>query len=127
MTTVAAAVALLVGVGYAPPQAAAIGHFMWRAAHLGRSYSSAALIDPCARSALGEGLVDVTGILRGELHRFASDPDVGNRSLTSCVPAAVQIAWLAQAFPRHYPTCAARFAAGDLAAFDRCWGKGRRQ
>jgi hypothetical protein len=71
-------------------------------------------------------LVDATRELRGELHRVASlTMQAGAGSRETCIPAEVQIAFLKEAFPRHYPACAARFVAGDLAAFQRCWGEGK--
>ncbi len=111
-------IALLLQV-YPAPQADAIHHYMWRATggDRTRAHWRHSPLDPCAKSRLGEGLVDVTGRLRGELHRFAR--------VRGCVAPAVQVRFLLEAFPRHYPNCARRFMAGDLGAFQRCWGEGR--
>ena len=125
-------IALAMQLGWAHPQAEAIAHYAWRATHLDRTYSLDSPLDPCAKSVLGEGLVDATGTLRGELHRFATTPGEPTRTPRSqpiapgsCVPAEVQLAFLKEAFARHYPACSAMFDAGDLGALQRCWGDGR--
>jgi hypothetical protein len=107
----AAALTALLLTAWPAPQAAEIHRYMVDA--------TGKQLDHCARSRTGEGLVDATGALRRELHEFSGLP------ATTCVPAADQVRYLAVAFPRHYPKCALRFAAGDLAAFRRCWGWGR--
>ena len=126
-------IALALQLGYAPPQAMAIGHYAWQAAHLDRHFTLSSPLDPCAKSRLGEGIVDVVGNLRGDLHRFATTP--GDRIAgpppqaphNACIPAEVQLRFLKEAFPLHYPACAAKFAAGDLGALERCWGRGHSQ
>lgn len=134
--TVVALSALLLAT-WPQPQAQAVLLYMEREAGVDRHNLISGPLDPCAYSRLGEGLVGVTGNLRGELHRFAIGQAGASRAGSeqsrssahansmSCIPAQVQIAYLAWAFPLHYPNCAARFAQGDLSALDRCWGKGR--
>lgn len=126
--TAAALSLMLLSAGFQQPQADTIHAFMCRATCGDRNpaHRLTADLNPCANSRYGEGLVDVTRTLRGELHRFASltvQAVAGSRE--GCIPAEVQIAFLKEAFPRHYPNCAKRFDAGDLAAFQRCWGAGR--
>ncbi len=101
-------VALLLAAGFAEPQAHAITTY----AHS----QSGEQLDPCATSWMGDGLFGVTRQLRRELHREAGTG--------GCVPPEQQVQFLARAWPEHYPQCSARFAAGDLAAFQRCWGLG---
>jgi hypothetical protein len=119
-------IALAMMTGWPAPQAVAIGHYAWRATHLDRHFSFSSPVDPCAHSRLGEGLVDVTANLRGELHRFAAASAIDPRARpdSSCVPAEAQLAYLRAAFPKHYPQCAAQFDKGDLGALQRCWGDG---
>ena len=127
--TVATALLMLAQAGFAEPQAHEIARYFARATNGPGAVAAETILDPCANSRLGEGLVDVTGTLRGELRRFATGFGMQSRApahpSVSCVPAEVQIAFLAYAFPLHYPECAARFEAGDLSAFQRCWGEGR--
>lgn len=106
-----AELATLLALYWPPPQAAAVHAYMVQA--------TGPKLDVCANTSTGEGLGDLTGKLRGELHRFARVPR--NR----CVPAELQVAFLAHAFPKHYPVCARKFTAGDLGALQRCWGEGR--
>lgn len=108
---------MLLAAGYSPPQAQAILSYSWQESRF----------DPCASSWRGEGLFGVSRTLRGELRRYSlskrTQAVAGSRK--DCIPAEVQVAYLAEAFPRHYPACAKRFAQGDLTAFRRCWGEGR--
>jgi hypothetical protein len=98
--------ALLLATGvFAPPQAGAIVDYAWGESRL----------QPCAHSWSGKGLIGVAGTMRRRL-RAAEGP--------GCVSAERQIDFLAREWPRLYPACAARFAAGDLRAFKRCWGRG---
>lgn len=130
--TVTQVIALAMQLGWAHPQAEAVARYAWNATHLGRTFSLDAALDPCASSWRGEGLVDATGILRGELHRFATVPgEPVARAPTpraisgACVPAKDQLAFLKDAFARHYPECSILFDRGDLGALQRCWGNGR--
>lgn len=102
-------VALLLGVGFAHPQAEAITVYA--------QSQSGDQLDPCARSWMGDGLFGVTQVLRRNMHKEA-----GTRG---CVSPVQQVQFLARAWPKHYPNCAVRFAGGDLRAFRRCWGLGR--
>ncbi len=104
-----ALIALLVAAGFAEPQARAIT--IYSASQAGEQ------LDPCATSWMGDGLFGLTQQLRRDLHR-----NVGTRG---CVPPVQQVAFIARAFPEHYPNCAARFARGDLRAFARCFGLGQ--
>ena len=90
---------------FGPAQANAVADYMTREAQL----------DPCAHSYMGESLLGVAGKMRLRFHT-----ELG----TGCISAARQIAWLAKTWPKIYPVCRAKFGAGDLAAFDRCWGRG---
>lgn len=101
-------IALLVAAGFAEPQARAITTYS--ASQAGEE------LDPCATSRMGDGLFGLTQQLRRDLHR-----EVGTRG---CVPPVQQVAFIAHAFPEHYPNCAVRFAQGDLRAFSRCFGLG---
>lgn len=101
--------AMLLTAGFGQPQAHAIIHSAWLESRL----------DPCASSKLGEGLIGVAGVMRRKLHDYAR--------MSGCVPAKVQIAFLAHEWPKEYPTCARRFAAGQLHLFRHCWGKGHRR
>ena len=116
MTTVATVIALAIAAGFAPPQAEAISHFAYTATHLGTHYSFDAELDECASSWRGEGLVDATGGLRKRLHA-----DTG---YAGCVPAAVQIEWLARTWPALCPHSANLFNAGKLDEFRSAWGRG---
>lgn len=100
---------MLMASGFAAPQAKAITHYSWIESRL----------DHCAHSRLGEGLFGVAGAMRRTAHESAG---VGG-----CIPVSEQIAFMAREWPRLYPVCAKRFAAGDLAAFKRCWGRGHRR
>jgi len=109
--TAPALIALLIGAGFAQPQAQAIAVYSRSQSGLDRTD-----MDPCASSWMGEGLFGLTQRLRYDLHREAGTP--------GCVPAAEQVSFVARAWPHYYPHCAARFAAGDLHAFERCFGRG---
>ena len=100
---------MLMTAGFAPPQAQAIVHYA-----IGESR-----LQVCAHSWRGEGLIGVAGVMRRKLHDYAR--------MSGCVPAPVQIAFLVREWPLSYPECSARFAAGDLRAFKRCWGLGHRR
>jgi hypothetical protein len=71
--------------------------------------------DACAKSYMGESLLGVAGEMRRMFHR-----ELG----AGCIAAKRQIEWLAEKWPKIYPVCRAKFDAGDLRAFDRCWGRG---
>jgi hypothetical protein len=106
--TAPALIALLMAVGFGKPQAEAIAVY---------SHSqSGSELDPCASSWMGDGLFGLTQQLRYDLHRQAGTP--------GCVAPEQQVAFVAHAWPQYYPRCAARFAAGDLRAFSRCFGLG---
>lgn len=109
--TAPALIALLISVGFAQPQAEAIAVYSQSQAGLDRYQ-----MDPCARSWMGDGLFGLTQQLRRDLHREAGTP--------GCVPAEEQVNFVARVWPQIYPRCAARFAAGDLRAFSRCFGLG---
>ncbi len=100
---------MLMTAGFAQPQANEIVHYA-----IGESR-----LQVCAHSWRGEGLIGVAGVMRKRLHDYAR--------MSGCVPAPVQIAFLAHEWPRSYPTCARRFAAGALRVFKRCWGLGHRR
>ena len=106
--TAPALIALLIGAGFAHPQAEAIAAYS--------QTQAGPDIDPCARSWMGDGLFGLTQQLRRDLHREAGT--------TGCVSAADQVAFVARVWPEYYPHCAERFAAGDLKAFRRCFGLG---
>lgn len=106
--TAPALIALLIGAGFAEPQAQAIATYTQSQA--GED------LDPCAKSWMGDGLFGLTRQLRRDLHREAGT--------NGCVPAERQVAYVARVWPQYYPNCAARFAAGDLRAFHRCFGLG---
>jgi hypothetical protein len=108
--TAPALIALLIGVGFPEPQARAIAVYS--------SSQAGQQLDPCAKSWMGDGLFGLTRELRRQLHREAGTQ--------GCVAADKQVAFVAHAWPRYYPNCAARFAAGDLPAFRRCFGLGER-
>jgi hypothetical protein len=100
---------MLLTAGFAQPQAKAIVAYAYGESRL----------QVCAHSWRGEGLIGVAGVMRKRLHDYAR--------MSGCVPAKVQIAFLAHEWPKSYPTCAERFRAGVLSAFKRCWGKGHRR
>ena len=106
--TAATLIGMLMVAGFGHPQAVAIERYMEREA--------GPELDACANSWMGEGLVGVAGEMRRAYHR-----DLG----PGCQSAERQVMWLAREWPRRYPFCAARFAAGDLSAWQRCWGEGR--
>jgi hypothetical protein len=110
--TAPALIALLLGAGFAQPQAEAIAAYSKTQA-AGAAESE---MDPCATSWMGDGLFGLTQQLRRDLHREA-----GTRG---CVSAQQQVAFVARVWPQYYPNCAARFASGDLRAFRRCFGLG---
>jgi len=106
--TAPALIALLMAVGFGKPQAEAIAVY---------SHSQSGLeLDPCASSWMGDGLFGLTRQLRRDLHREAGTP--------GCVAPEQQVAFIARAWPQYYPRCAARFAGGDLRAFQKCFGLG---
>ncbi len=105
--TAPALIARLLAAGFAQPQAQAIERY---------SYGESRLV-VCATSWMGEGLIGVAGVMRRRLHEDAHT--------SGCVPAEAQIAFLAREWPKLYPGCARRFAAGALGLFKRCWGRGR--
>ena len=109
--TAPALIALLIGAGFAQPQAQAIAAYSLTQAGLDETR-----MDPCATSWMGDGLFGLTQQLRRDLHREAGT--------WGCVPAEQQVNFVARVWPRYYPRCAARFAAGDLRAFHRCFGLG---
>jgi hypothetical protein len=112
--TAPALIALLIAAGFAQPQAIAIADYSHSQA--GVDQDGQRLLDPCAKSWMGDGLFGLTQQLRRALHATA-----GTRG---CVPPETQVAFVAQVWPEYYPHCAARFAAGDLQAFRRCFGLG---
>jgi len=97
---------MLMAAGFGAPQSRAIVAYSFNESRL----------DACASSWMGDGLFGVTRGLRRALHREAGTG--------GCVPAEIQVRFLAREFPLHYPRCAARFAAGALGDFAECWGKG---
>jgi hypothetical protein len=109
--TAPALIALLIGAGFAQPQARAIAAYSQTQAGV---YEN--VMDPCATSWMGDGLFGLTQQLRRDLHREAGTP--------GCVSAEQQVAYVARVWPQYYPNCAARFARGDLRAFSRCFGLG---
>jgi hypothetical protein len=109
--TAPALIALLIGAGFAQPQAEAIAVYSQTQAGLDQYQ-----MDPCARSWMGDGLFGLTQQLRRDLHREAGT--------SGCVPPERQVQFVARVWPQYYPHCAARFAAGDLHAFRRCFGLG---
>jgi len=109
--TAPALIALLMGVGFSQPQAQAIAVYSQSQAGLNEDE-----MDPCARSWMGDGLFGLTQQLRRDLHSEAGTK--------GCVPAERQVEFVARVWPQYYPHCAARFAAGDLRAFRRCFGLG---
>ena len=100
---------MLMASGFGQPQAKEIVHYA-----IGESR-----LQVCARSWMGEGLIGVAGKMRRKLHDYAR--------MSGCVPAQVQIAFLAHEWPQLYPACSAKFRAGDLPAFRRCWGRGHQR
>ncbi|HTW51727.1 MAG TPA: hypothetical protein VME45_07520 [Stellaceae bacterium] len=106
--TAPALIALLIGAGFAQPQAEAIAAYS--------QTQAGPEIDPCASSWMGDGLFGLTRELRRDLH-----VEAGTRG---CVSPQEQVAYVARVWPQYYPHCAARFAAGDLRAFRRCFGLG---
>src|SRR5580700_5063649 len=109
--TAPALIALLIGAGFAQPQAEAIAIYSQTQAG-----SDQDTVDPCATSWMGDGLFGLTRQLRRDLHREAGT--------YGCVSAEQQVQFVARVWPQYYPNCAARFAAGDLRAFRRCFGLG---
>ena len=109
--TAPALIALLIGAGFAQPQARAIAVYSQTQAGVDQEE-----MDPCARSWMGDGLFGLTQDLRRQLHREAGTK--------GCVAPEAQVAFVARVWPQYYPRCAARFAAGDLKAFRRCFGLG---
>ena len=109
--TAPALIALLLAAGFAKPQAQAIATYSQTQAGVDQD-----TLDPCARSWMGDGLFGLTQDLRRELHREAGTK--------GCVSADQQVAYVARVWPEYYPRCAARFAAGDLRAFRKCFGLG---
>jgi hypothetical protein len=101
-------IALLIGAGFAQPQAQAITVYS--------QTQSGDELDPCATSWMGDGLFGLTQDLRRDLHHEA-----GTRG---CVSPEQQVQFVARVWPQYYPHCAERFAAGDLRAFRRCFGLG---
>jgi hypothetical protein len=112
--TAPALIALLIAVGFGEQQATAIEAYSHSQA--GVDQDGERRLDPCASSWMGDGLFGLTRQLRRELHAEAGT--------NGCVPAAAQVSFVAHAWPEYYPRCAARFAAGDLRAFRRCFGLG---
>ena len=104
-------IALLIGVGFAQPQAQAIAVYSYSQSGLKRDE-----MNPCASSWMGDGLFGLTRKLRRDLHREAGTE--------GCVSPKQQVSFVARVWPIYYPHCAARFAAGDLPAFRRCFGLG---
>jgi hypothetical protein len=98
--------ALLFATGiFGEPQSAAVADYMQRESTL----------NPCASSWRGESLLGVAGVMRKRFHN-----DLG----AGCASIPRQIEWLAHNWPKLYPKCREKFDAGDLKAFDRCWGRG---
>jgi hypothetical protein len=112
--TAPALIALLIAAGFGQQQAAAIVDYSH--SQSGIDQQGERQLDPCATSWMGDGLFGLTRQLRRDLHREAGT--------AGCVPAAAQVGFIARAWPEYYPHCAARFAAGDLRAFRRCFGLG---
>jgi len=110
--TAPALIALLIGAGFAQPQARAIAAYSQTQA----AGSEQEEMDPCATSWMGDGLFGLTRQLRRDLHREAGT--------NGCVRPEQQVAFVARVWPQYYPRCASRFAAGDLRAFARCFGLG---
>lgn len=97
---------MLIATGvFGAPQANAVADYMERGSRF----------DPCAYSKLGESLLDVAGIMRTRYHA-----ELGS----GCVDPKRQVEWLAATWPKLYSECRKRFDAGDLNAFQRCWGYG---
>src|ERR1700690_1463705 len=109
--TTPALIALLIGVGFAQPQAEAIAVYSQTQAGLDPDE-----MDPCATSWMGDGLFGLTQQLRRDLHHEAGT--------SGCVSPAEQVRFVARVWPQYYPHCAERFAGGDLRAFSRCFGLG---
>ena len=114
MVTASALIALLVSAGFSQPQAKAIENYVHSQA--GVDADGERLMDPCATSWMGDGLFGLTRSLRRSLHAEART--------SGCVAPETQVQFVVHAFPEHYPHCAARFDAGDLRAFRRCFGLG---
>jgi hypothetical protein len=112
--TAPALIALLMAAGFAQPQAVAIEAYSHTQA--GADQDGERLLDPCASSWMGDGLFGLTRDLRRDLHAQAGT--------NGCIAAEQQVAFVARAWTTYYPHCAARFAAGDLRAFARCFGLG---
>lgn len=112
--TASALIALLVSAGFPEPQARAIEHYA--VSQAGYETDSGDILDPCAKSWMGDGLFGLTRDLRRSMHAEA-----GTRG---CVSAQDQVNFIAHAWPEHYPNCAAEFAAGRLHLFRKCFGLG---
>lgn len=112
--TASALIALLVSVGFAEPQAHAIEHYA--VSQAGYETDGEDILDPCAKSWMGDGLFGLTKDLRRSMHAEA-----GTRG---CVPPEEQVRFIAHAWPEYYPNCAAKFAAGNLRLFSKCFGLG---
>lgn len=89
---------------FQPPQAAAVVKF-----------AAVNHYEPCAASRLGEGLFDVSGVLRRQMH--------AETGYAGCVPAGMQVAFMVNHWRQM--KCRRRFDAGDLHVFHECWGLGR--
>src|ERR1700683_2167406 len=110
----APALVALIAAGFGQPQAVATEAYPH--SQSGIDQNGERLLDPCAKSWMGDGLFGLTRALRRDLHREAG--------IAGCVPAAAQVSFIARAWPEYYPHCAARFAAGELRAFYCCLGVG---
>jgi len=113
--TAPALIALLLAAGFAKPQAEAIAAYSYSQSGVDQN-GERVLLDPCAKSWMGDGLFGLTQQLRRALHEEAGTQ--------GCVAPEVQVSFVARAWPEHYPHCAARFSAGDLRAFGKCFGLG---
>lgn len=103
-----ALIAMLLGTGvFELPQAQAVVAYAQRESGL----------DPCAKSWMGEGLFGLSGKLRREQHDEAG--------MSGCVPVEHQIEFMVAKWSER--ACRVRFDAGDLSAFQRCWGRGRQR
>lgn len=92
----------------------AAGIFQPPQAHAVVAFAAINHYEPCAASWMGEGLFDVAGTLRRQMHA-----ETGYRG---CVPAGLQVAFMV----RHWGAmkCRHRFDGGDLRVFRSCWGLG---
>jgi len=112
--TAPALIALLVSVGFSEPQAQAIENYA--VSQAGYQIDGEHILDPCAKSWMGDGLFGLTQELRRSMHAEAGTK--------GCVSAEGQVQFLAHAWPEHYPNCAAKFDAGNLRVFKKCFGLG---